>query len=183
VRTDGTRASSEGRLGVRCSRVANGFGSDSRRLRPGSFRPGVLLTASRLEPDECDPESGELSEVATETLTQVSAGSRLEKMESVYLHRNPGRVLFRAASGLSERGRRGTTSRVVANSSPRQTHERRVLHEGASFALCAGISRGGPGRAVAACLGVLTAGSPEHPRWPTGWAESLSGSLRGRVPG
>jgi hypothetical protein len=31
---------------------------------------------------------------------------------------------------------------VVANSSPRQTHERRVLHEGASFAFCAGISRG-----------------------------------------
>ena len=75
------------------------------------------------------------------------------------------------------------TSRVVANSSPRQTHERRVLHEGASFALCAGSSRGGPGRAVAASLGVFTGGSPGRPRWPTGWAESLSGSLRGRVPG
>ena len=55
------------------------------------------------------------------------------------------------------------TSRVVANSSPRQTHERRVLHEGASFALYAGISRGGPGRAVAACLSVLTAGSTGSP--------------------
>jgi hypothetical protein len=55
--------------------------------------------------------------------------------------------------------------------------------KGASFAFCAGISRGGPGRAVAACLSVLTAGSPGHPRWPTGWAESLSGSLRRRVPG
>jgi len=42
---------------------------------------------------------------------------------------------------LSERRRLRTTSRAVANSSPRQTHERRVLHEGASFALCAGISR------------------------------------------
>ena len=63
------------------------------------------------------------------------------------------------------------TSRVGAHSSPRQTHERRVLHEGASFASCAGISRGGPGRPVTACLGVLTAGSPGHPHWPTGWAE------------
>jgi hypothetical protein len=35
-----------------------------------------------------------------------------------------------------------TTSRVVANSSPRRKQERRVLHEGASFAFCAGISRG-----------------------------------------
>ena len=35
-----------------------------------------------------------------------------------------------------------TTSRVVANSSPRRKQERRVLHEGASFALYAGISRG-----------------------------------------
>ncbi len=76
-----------------------------------------------------------------------------------------------------------TTSRVVANSSPRRKQERRVLHEGASFAFCAGISRGGPGRAVAACVAVLTAGSPGRPRWPTGWAESLSGSLRRRVPG
>ena len=44
------------------------------------------------------------------------------------------------------RARKVSTSRVVANSSPRQTHERRVLHdenhEGASFAFCAGISRG-----------------------------------------
>ncbi len=56
-------------------------------------------------------------------------------------------------------------------------------HEGASFAFCAGISRGGPGRAVAASFGVFTVGSPGRPRWPTGWAESLSGSLRGRVPG
>jgi hypothetical protein len=56
-----------------------------------------------------------------------------------------------------------TTSRVVANSSPRRKQERRVLHEGASFALFAGISRGGPGRAVAACLAVLTGGSPGRP--------------------
>ena len=34
------------------------------------------------------------------------------------------------------------TSRVVANSSPRQTHERRVLHEGASFAFCTGVFEG-----------------------------------------
>ena len=71
----------------------------------------------------------------------------------------------------------GTTSRVVANSSPRQTYERRVLHEGASFAFCAAFSRGGPGRLGLWCLGVLTTGSPGSPRWPTGWAESLSGSL------
>ena len=35
-----------------------------------------------------------------------------------------------------------TTSRVVANSSPRQTHERRVLHEGASFAFARGDFEG-----------------------------------------
>jgi hypothetical protein len=75
------------------------------------------------------------------------------------------------------------TSRVVANSSPRRKQERRVLHEGASFVLYAGISRGGAGLAVAASLGVLTTWSPGLPHWPTGWAESLSGSLRGRVPG
>ena len=75
------------------------------------------------------------------------------------------------------------TSRVVAHSSPRQTHERRVLLEGASFALYAGISRGGPGRAVAASLGVLTTWSPGLPRWPSGWAESLSGSLAGQGAG
>ena len=88
---------------------------------------------------------------------------------------------------FSFRRRRKRNTRVVANSSPRRKQERRVLHdenhEGASFALCAGISRGGPGRAVTACLAVFTAGSPGYPRWPTGWAESLSGSLRGRVPG
>jgi hypothetical protein len=71
--------------------------------------------------------------------------------------------------------------RGVANSSLRQTHERRVLlisnHEGAFFAFCAWISRGGPGRQVARCLGVFTTGSPGLPRWPTEWAESLSGSL------
>ena len=31
---------------------------------------------------------------------------------------------------------------------------------GASFVLCAGISRGGPGRQVDRCLGGLTTGSP-----------------------
>ena len=41
-----------------------------------------------------------------------------------------------------------THSRFVAHRSPRQTHLRRVLHEGASFARCRGISRGGPGRRV-----------------------------------
>ena len=46
-----------------------------------------------------------------------------------------------------------------------------------------GFRGGGPGRAVTACLAVFTAGSPGHPRSPTGWAESLSGSLRRRVPG
>ena len=49
------------------------------------------------------------------------------------------------------------------NSSPRQTHERRVLHKGASFAFCAELSRGGPGWAVTRCLGVLTTGSPVPP--------------------
>jgi hypothetical protein len=76
-----------------------------------------------------------------------------------------------------------TTSRGVANSSPRQTHERRVLREGASFAFCAWISRGGPGWPVTRCLGVLTTGSPGSPRWPTEWAESLSGSLAGQGAG
>ena len=36
-----------------------------------------------------------------------------------------------------------------------------------------GFRGGGPGRAVTACLGVFTGGSPGHPRWPTRWAESL----------
>jgi len=54
---------------------------------------------------------------------------------------------------------------------------------GASFAFCAAFSRGGPGRLGPRCLAVITAGSPGYPHWPTGWAESLSGSLRGRVPG
>ena len=56
-----------------------------------------------------------------------------------------------------------STSRGVANSSPRQTHERRVLNEGASFALCAAFLRGGPGWLGPRCLGVLTAGSPDSP--------------------
>ena len=76
-----------------------------------------------------------------------------------------------------------TTSRVVANSSPRQTHERRVLHEGASFAFCAAFSRGGPGRLVRRCLGVFTAGSPDSPAGrPDG--QKVSPVLPpGRVPG
>ncbi len=55
----------------------------------------------------------------------------------------------------------------------RETRPHDENHEGASFALYAGISRGGTGRAVAASLGVFTGGSPGHPHWPTGWAESL----------
>ena len=47
-----------------------------------------------------------------------------------------------------------STSRVVVNSSPRQTHERRVLHEGASLAFSGAFSRGGPGRRIDHCLGV-----------------------------
>ena len=57
--------------------------------------------------------------------------------------------------------------RGVANSSLRQTHERRVLlisnHEGASFAFCAAFSRGGSGRPIARSLGVFTTGSPDSP--------------------
>jgi RimJ/RimL family protein N-acetyltransferase len=61
--------------------------------------------------------------------------------------------------------------RGVASSSPRQTHERRVLliritgmrFEGAHFAFYAAISRGGPGWPVARRLGDFTTGSPGPP--------------------
>jgi hypothetical protein len=52
-------------------------------------------------------------------------------------------------------------------------------YKGASFAFCAGISAGGPGRAVTACLGVFTAGSPGRPRRSTGGARA-SGKAAGR---
>ena len=75
------------------------------------------------------------------------------------------------------------TSRVVANSSPRQTHERRVLREGASFAFCAAFLRCGPGRLVPRCLGVLTAGSPGSPSGRPNGPKVSPGLSPGRVLG
>ena len=107
--------------------------------------------------------------------------------------------LFRHAEGISRSLRESEANSPVRNPfrsgyfksgceqqpSPnaRETRPPDLNHEGASIALYAGISRGGPGRAVAACLSVLTAGSPGRPRRSTGWVESLSGSLHRRVPG
>ena len=75
-----------------------------------------------------------------------------------YFKTNPGRKV-----GVCRfQPKAETELRGVANRSPCQMHERRVLlissHEGASFPLCAAFSRGGPGRAVTACLAVFTAG-------------------------
>jgi hypothetical protein len=71
---------------------------------------------------------------------------------------------------------------VVANSSPRQTHERRVL-QGRVFRFLRrdfeGWARAGGHRVSRSLNRRVT----RTPRWATRWAESLSGSLRGRVPG
>ena len=84
-----------------------------------------------------------------------------------YFKTNPGRKVgvcrFQPKAEMELRG--------VANSSPRQTHERRVLliqitkleTNGASFDFCAALSRGGPQRPVTRYLGVFTAGSPGSP--------------------
>ena len=76
-----------------------------------------------------------------------------------------------------------TTSRVVANSSPRQAHERRVLREGASFAFYAAFSRGGPWRLVPRCLGVFTTGSPDSPAGRPNRPKVSPGLSRSRVAG
>jgi len=87
------------------------------------------------------------------------------------------------APRLSDQRRLRTTSRVVANSSPRQTHERRVLHEGASLAFVRGDSeewaRAG-GRGESRSLNHVVART--HPLADRMGRKS-SGSLRGRVPG
>ncbi len=56
-------------------------------------------------------------------------------------------------------------------------------HEGASFAFCAGISRGGPGRAVPRCLGDFTAGSPGSPAGRLDGPKVSPGLSPGRVLG
>jgi hypothetical protein len=69
--------------------------------------------------------------------------------------RNPG-PLFGTDPGC-------TTSRGAANNSPRQTHERRVLHGDASVAFCVAVSRAAPECPVSRRPVVATAGSTGCP--------------------
>ena len=107
----------------------------------------------------------------------------------------PSTVLGSRSKSFASRLERAIHAKLHSNSGPRQTHERRVLHEGASFAFCAAFSRGGPGRLVPRCLGVLTAGSPDSPAGPPNrpkvspglfvggcWVQSGSGPLERSLP-
>jgi hypothetical protein len=89
--------------------------------------------------------------------------------------RNPG-PLFGTDPGC-------TTSRGAANNSPRQTHERRVLHGDASVAFCAASSRGGPALPVMRRPGDLTTGSPGSPAGLSNRPKVSLGLSPGRVPG
>jgi hypothetical protein len=65
----------------------------------------------------------------------------------------------------------------------RETRPPDPNHEGASFAFCAAFSRGGPGRLVRRCLGVLTTGSPGSPAGRPDGPKVSPGLSRSRVLG
>jgi hypothetical protein len=129
---------------------AIGSMSASGVVNPLGLRPSEVLMGVRSGDSVAlirpTPEEIILRPIGREAIT---AGSDLQLANSRHLARVS--VCF---SRRFEGGCPRTTSRVVANSSPRQTHERRVLPEGASFALYAGISRGGPGLAARQCARV-----------------------------